>query len=118
MSPFCHITRCFSYRRNDVSFILQLIWGDAIFVKVVAVSFSLSFMARNNCKIRFLQSNQFSLMKKISCLRTVKNNIITPVNNSAVCFHNHLYFSLVLARSQTQQQKLCTGEKLRFSLNK
>jgi len=31
---------------NDVSFILQLIWGDAIFVKVVAVSFSLSFVAR------------------------------------------------------------------------
>jgi len=35
----------FSYRRNDVSFILQLIRGDALFVKVVTVSFSLSFVA-------------------------------------------------------------------------
>jgi len=46
MSLFCYITRSFSYRRNDVSFILQLIWGDAIFVKVVAVRFSLNFVAR------------------------------------------------------------------------
>ena len=46
MSLFCNITRSFWYRRNDVSFILQLIWGDAIFVKVVAVSFSLSSVAR------------------------------------------------------------------------
>ena len=44
MSLFCYITRSFSYRRNDVSFVLQLIWGDAIFVKVVAVSFSSSIL--------------------------------------------------------------------------
>jgi len=66
MSLFCYITQSVSYRRNDVSFIVQLIWGDAIFVKVVAVSFSLSFVARieltdNNCIIRFLQSNQLVL---------------------------------------------------------
>jgi len=47
MSLFCYITLSFSYRRSDVSFILHLIWGDAIFVKVVAVSFSLRFVARN-----------------------------------------------------------------------
>ena len=46
MSLFCNITRSFSYRRNDVPFILQLIWGNAIFVKVVAVSFNLSFVAQ------------------------------------------------------------------------
>jgi len=97
---FCYVTCSFSYRRSDVSFILQLIWGDAIFVKVVEVSFSLSFVARivltklkTTAQFAFLQSNQFSLMKKISCLRTVKHNIITPFNNSVVCFYYHLYFS-------------------------
>jgi len=45
MSLFWNITRSFSYRRIDVSFILQLIWGDAIYVKLIAVSFSLSFLA-------------------------------------------------------------------------
>ena len=46
MSLFCYITHSFLYKRNDVSYILQLIWGDAIFVKVVAISISLSFVAR------------------------------------------------------------------------
>ena len=46
MSLFCYITLSFSHRRNDVSFILQLFWGDAIFVKVVAVSLSLNFVVR------------------------------------------------------------------------
>ena len=46
MSLFGYVMRSFSGRRSDVSFILQLIWGDAIFVKVVAVSFGLSFVAR------------------------------------------------------------------------
>jgi len=34
-----------------------------------------------------------AVMKKISCLRTVKNNIITSVSNGVVYFHDHLYFS-------------------------
>jgi len=45
-------------------------------------------------------------MKKISCLRTVKNSIITPINNSVVCFHYHSYFSYVLARSSPATQTL------------
>jgi len=46
MPLFCYIT-LFSYRRNiDVSFILQLIWGNVVFVKVVAVSFSSSILAQ------------------------------------------------------------------------
>jgi len=59
MSLFCYITRSFSYGRNDISFMLQLFWRDAIIVKMVAVSFSLSFVARikltklKNCIIRF-----------------------------------------------------------------
>ena len=99
MSPFCYNTRSFSYRRNDVSFILQLIWGNVFFVKAVEVSFSLSFVARivligkQLHNLLFLQSNQFSLMKNILCLRTVKNNIINPVNSSVVCFHYLLYFA-------------------------
>jgi len=71
MTRFCYITRSFSYRRNDVSFILQLIWANAIFVKVVAVSFNLSFEAwsaltklKTTAEFAVLQSNQFSFMKK------------------------------------------------------
>jgi len=46
MSLFSYIARFFSYRRHNVSFTLQLIWGNAIFVNVVAGVFTLSFMPR------------------------------------------------------------------------
>jgi len=39
-------------------------------------------------------------------------------NNSIVCFHYHLHFLRCLQRSQDQQQKICTSEKPKFSLNK
>ena len=46
MSLFYYVTRSFSDTCSGVSFTLQLIWGDAIFARVVAVSFCLSFVAR------------------------------------------------------------------------
>jgi len=46
MSLFCYITRYFSHRRHSVSFTLQLVWGNAIFVSVVAGVFTLSFVPR------------------------------------------------------------------------
>jgi len=44
MSFFCYIAHSFSYRRRCVSFTLQLIWGNAIVVSVVARVFTLSFV--------------------------------------------------------------------------
>jgi len=61
MSLFCYIVRSFSYRCRSVSFTLQLIWGNAIFVSVVAGVFTLSFVPRivltkvNNYIIPFFQ---------------------------------------------------------------
>jgi len=46
MSLFCYITRSFSYKRHSVSFTLQLNWGNAIFVSVVAGVFIVSFVSR------------------------------------------------------------------------
>jgi len=46
MSLFCYIARSFSYRRHSVCFTLQLIWGNAVFVSVVAGVFTLSFVPR------------------------------------------------------------------------
>jgi len=46
MSLFCYIARSFSCRRHCVSFTLQLIWGNAIFVSVVAGVFTLIFVPR------------------------------------------------------------------------
>jgi len=59
MSLFGYIARSFSYRRHSVSFTLQLIRENAVFVSVVAVVFTLSFVPRivltklNNCIIPF-----------------------------------------------------------------
>jgi len=61
MSLFGYIEKrfFFSYRRHSVSFTLQLIWGNSIFVSVVAGVFTLSFVPRivltklNNCIIPF-----------------------------------------------------------------
>jgi len=44
MSLFCYIPHSFSYKRHRVYFTLQLIWGNAIFVSVVARFFTLSFV--------------------------------------------------------------------------
>jgi len=41
-----HITRSFSCGGHSVSFALQLIWGNAFFVSVVAWVFTLSFLPR------------------------------------------------------------------------
>jgi len=46
MSLFWCIARSFSCRRHWVSFTLQLIWGNAIFISVVAGVFTLSFVPR------------------------------------------------------------------------
>jgi len=46
MSLFCYIARSFSCRRHRASFTLQLIWGNLIFVSVVAGVFILSFVPR------------------------------------------------------------------------
>jgi len=45
MSLFCYILD-FSCRRHRVSFTLQLLWGNAIFVSVVAGVLTLSFVLR------------------------------------------------------------------------
>jgi len=44
--------------------------------------------------------------------------LLLHLNNSVVCFDYHLHFRRCLQRSQSQQQKFCTREKLNFSLNK
>jgi len=44
--------------------------------------------------------------------------LLLHLNNSVVCFHYHLPFLRCLQRSQAQQHKFCTCEKLIFSLNK
>jgi len=46
MSLFCCIARSFSCRRHSICFTLQLIWGNGIFVSVVAGVFTLSFVPR------------------------------------------------------------------------
>ena len=46
MSLFCYIARSFSNRHHCVPFTLQLIWGNVIFVSVVARVFTLSFLPR------------------------------------------------------------------------
>jgi len=46
MSLFCNIARSFSRRPHWVSFTLHLIWGNVIFVSVVAGVFALSFGPR------------------------------------------------------------------------
>jgi len=48
MTLFCYIARSFSCRRHSLSFTLQLqlIWGNAVFVSVVAGVFTLSFVPR------------------------------------------------------------------------
>jgi len=46
MSLYCYIARFFSYKRHSVFFTLQLIWGNAIFVRVVAGVFTLNFVHR------------------------------------------------------------------------
>jgi len=47
MLLFCYIARHFSYRRHSVFFTLQSIWGNAIFVNVVAArTYTLSFVLR------------------------------------------------------------------------
>jgi len=45
--------------------------------------------------------------------------LLLHINNSVVVyFHYYLHFLRCLEHSQVQQQKFCTGEKTRFSLNK
>jgi len=46
MLLFCYIARYFSNRRHCVSFTLQLIWGNVIFLSVIARVFTLSFVPR------------------------------------------------------------------------
>jgi len=46
MSLFCYIARSFSYRPHSISFTLQFIWWNAIFVSVFARVFTLSFVPR------------------------------------------------------------------------
>jgi len=46
MSLFCRITRYFYYRCHSISFTLQLICGNTIFVSVVAGVFTFSFVSR------------------------------------------------------------------------
>jgi len=46
MSLFCYIARSFSYKRHSASFKLQFIWGNAVFVSVVARVFTLCFVPR------------------------------------------------------------------------
>jgi len=46
MSLFYDIARSFSCRRHSLSFTLWLIWGNAVFVSVVAGVFTLSFVPR------------------------------------------------------------------------
>jgi len=71
---FWYIARSFSYRRHSVSFTLQLIWGKAIFVSVVAGVFTLSFVPRivltklNNYMIPFFLFRRLqSYEKNIAC---------------------------------------------------
>jgi len=120
MSLFSYIARFFSYRRHNVSFTLQLIWGNAIFVNVVAGVFTLSFMPRivltkfNNHIIPY-----FLVLWKIYRLWEPWMTVLfLHRNNSLVCFHCHLHFRRCLQRSQAQQQKICTREKPNFWLNK
>ena len=40
--------------------------------------------------------------------------LLLHLNNSVVCFHNHLHFLRFLQRSQAQQQKFFTREKKVF----
>jgi len=136
MSLFCYITHSFLYRRNDVSFKLQLIWGDAIFVEVVAVSFSLSFVARivlteNNCMIRFLQSNQFSLMKKFRVWEPSKTILLLQLTIAlfvfiTICiFRKYLHghkpsnknFASVKIKVFAEQIVTCTGSQQRWIKN-
>jgi len=46
MSLFCYITRSFSCKSHSLSLTLQLIWGSAVFVSVVAEVFTLNFVPR------------------------------------------------------------------------
>jgi len=125
MSLFCYIARSFSYRRHSLSFILQLIWGNAVFVNMVAGVFTLSFVPRivltklNNYIIA-LFSNLTTLVswKKYRLREPWMTLLLLHLNNSIVCFHYHLHFLRCLQRSQAQQQKFCTREKTNFSLNK
>jgi len=44
--------------------------------------------------------------------------LLLHLNNSVVCFHNHLHFLRFLQRSQAQQQKFFTREKKVFRWKK
>jgi len=50
MPLFCYIARSVSNWRHCASFTLQLIWGNAIFVSVVARVFTLSFVPSDCAK--------------------------------------------------------------------
>jgi len=94
MSLFCYIARS-SYRRHSVSFTWQLIWGNIIFVSVVAWITTLNFCAsdcanetQNNYIIPFFLIWLFQSYEKKSSSRTVNDNVplINHLNNSIVCF--------------------------------
>jgi len=126
MSLFCYIARS-SYRRHSVSFTWQLIWGNIIFVSVVAWITTLNFCAsdcanetQNNYIIPFFLIWLLQSYEKKSSSRTVNDNVplINHLNNSIVCFHYHLHCLRCLQRSQAQQRKFCTCGKPKFTLNK
>jgi len=115
-----HITGSFSYRRNDVSFMLQLIRGDAIFVKVFAVNFSSSFAAlmvltklKTTTWFPFCNRTNIVLWKKYRIWEPSKIILLPQLTIALFVFIAICIFRRCL-HGQAQQQKLCTGEKLRF----
>ena len=125
MSLFCYIARSFSCRRHSVSFTLQLIWGNAILVSVVAEVFTLSFVPR--IVLTKLQQLHNSLVSNLTTLVLWKKYclwepwmtlLLLHLHNSIVCFHYHLHFLRCLQRTQAQQEKFCTCVKPNFSPNK
>ena len=126
MSRFCYIARSFSCGRHCVSFTLQLIWGNAIFVSVIAGVFTLSFVPRivitklqqlhNSLNVSNLTT--LVLWKKYRLWEPWMTLLLLHLHISIVCFHYHLHFLRCLQRTQAQQQTFCTREKTNFSPNK
>ena len=78
-----------------------IVWRNAIFVSMVTVVFTLSFVARivltkqkTTPSFAFSQYNEFSLMKKLPCVRTANDGSMTIETTSfEITFiweHDHL----------------------------
>ena len=90
MSLFCYIARCFSCGPHCVSFTLQLIWENAIFVNVVAGVFTLSFVPR--IVLTKLQQLYNSLVSNLTTLVLWKNIVFE--NREWHCYYSTFIIAL------------------------